>query len=154
MKIIENEIQEKLTRLAYQISRPFCYPCYREVTSTHCPSCGSDDFARILENEGIEFGVDWIVEYILETELTSVDTESAFEDSIRGSFEETTKVAWLELDTVSILRECDPVSWEIAKSEWLDQNIEDDAMMTFDGGSSYYWTFEIEQYLEKSLAVS
>ena len=45
---------------------------------------------------------------------------------------------------VSAIRELDPTAWEIAKSEHLDSLIEDEIIMSFDVGSTYYYVSDVE----------
>ncbi len=42
------------------------------------------------------------------------------------------------------MKDQDPISWEIAKNEWLDQEIEDESLVSFDNGSSYYYRNDVE----------
>lgn len=56
---------EKLTKLAYELSTPFCYSDYIKCPTGACSACGSDDLMRITENDGPEYGVEWIIESIL-----------------------------------------------------------------------------------------
>jgi hypothetical protein len=51
------------------------------------------------------------------------------------------------------LKELDPVSWNIAHSEWIDTEVDDDSLITFDNGSTYYWVTDIEQFIEDSVAI-
>ncbi len=97
---MKNEIQQKLEQLAFNRTTPFCYSCYIKAPKGVCPQCHSDDLMRHLEGVGVEYGVDWVIKNILETELTSVDIEEAFEDSIRSCYPETVQVGWMTLDTV------------------------------------------------------
>ncbi|MGE3611649.1 MAG: hypothetical protein AB7I27_18815 [Bacteriovoracaceae bacterium] len=80
-----------------------------------CHHCHSDDLIRHLEGVGVEWGTDWVIKHILQEELTPIDTDEAFEDSIRGCHPEETVVGWLKLDTVEILKSQDPISWRIAQ---------------------------------------
>lgn len=38
-----------------------------------CPKCGSDDLMREVEGVGVEWGYDWIIDHIVETEGEKVD---------------------------------------------------------------------------------
>ena len=145
---MNTEIQQKLTRLAYKRSKPFCYNDYIECPDGRCSKCGSDDLMRLVPGVGCEYGTDWVVEHILETELEPVDMNAAFEDMIRECYPETTKVGWLELDTVSVLKEMDPVAWRSAQSEWESQEAEARTIISLDNGGIYYRHDEIEDLLE------
>lgn len=73
---------------------------------------------RLVPGVGCEWGVDWVITHIVESELKSVNTEEAFEESVRSCYPEDVQVGWMKLDTVSVMKEMDPVSWNIARSEW------------------------------------
>ena len=143
---MNTEIQEQLSQLALKRSTPFCYGCYQEALTGRCKSCGSDDLMK-LTSEGCEYGTEWIVDHILKTELEPVDMDAAFEDMIRECYPETSKIGWLELDTVSILKEMDPVSWQCAQSDFESQELDEDTYYTPDNGSTYYRINEIEALL-------
>ena len=72
-----------------------------------------------------------------------------FERSVTDCYSETVKIGWIEYDTVSALKELDPVSWDIAHGEWLDSQVSDETLITFDNGSCHYWVSEIEQLIEE-----
>lgn len=88
-----------------------------------------------------------MIEHILETELTPVDLESAFEDSVRSCYPETTKVGWLDVDTVTALKELDPISWKLAISEYADAEASDERIMSVDNGTTYYFSDDVEDLL-------
>lgn len=102
---------------------------------------------RSVRGVACEYGCDWIVEHIFETELTPANTEEAFEQMIRECYPETTKVAWLECDTVQILKDQDPVSWRCALSDYESQEEADGTLISLDG-STYYWRHDVEKLLE------
>lgn len=145
---MKTEIQEKLEQLAFDRTTPFCYGCFVKAYKGVCPHCHSDDLMRLLEGVGCEWGIDWVIKHILQEELTAVDTEEVFEDSIRGNYPEETVVGWLKLDTVEILKTQDPISWRIARDEYLDSLEQDEELISFDGGSNYYWKHDLESLLE------
>ena len=142
------EIQERLEQLAFNRTTPFCYGCYVKAPKGVCPHCHSDDLMRHLEGVGVEWGTDWVIKHILQEELTAIDPDEAFEDSIRGCYPEETVVGWLKLDTVEILKSQDPISWRIAKDEYIDSLEQDEEIFSFDGGSNYYWKHDLESLVE------
>lgn len=148
---MNEEIYQKLTALAYKRSKPFCYQCYHVVSteSGHCPTCGSDDNMRIVDGIGCEFGTEWILNHILETELEPVNLGEAFEQYVSECYPETTKVGWCEFDTVTLLKEQDPISWSCAQSEWESQEAEAGTIVSFDNGSTYYQSTDVENLLEE-----
>lgn len=141
---MNTEIQEKLEQLALKKSIPFCYQCYRQAPSGRCTTCGSDDLMRELPGVGCEYGTDWIIREIVTAELTPVDTDEAFEESIRQCYPETVQVLWIALDAVSVAKEMDRASWDLARSEWESQEADEGNLITFDNGSTYYWSHDVE----------
>ncbi len=79
-----------------------------------------------------------------------MNTSEAFEESVSQCYPETTTIGWLELDTVSVLKEMDPVSWRCALGEWESQEADEESIISFDNGSTYYWRHEIEELLERA----
>ena len=144
-------IYDQLTALAFQVSKPFCYLCYREVKTSHCPKCGTDDFMRLLEGVGIEYGTEWVIEEILKEHLEPVNQEEDFEGMIEGCYPTETKVGWLELNTVNILKTMDKIAWDIAKGDYISSLEEDEEIMSFDNGLTYFWTSDIESLIEEKL---
>jgi hypothetical protein len=45
------------------------------------------------------------------------------------------------------LKELDPVAWRCAQSEWESQEESEEIMLSFDEGSTYYRTSEIEDLI-------
>lgn len=144
-------IYNQLTTLAFQVSKPFCYLCYREVKISHCPKCGTDEFMRLMEGIGVEYGTEWVIEEILKEHLKPVNREETFEFMIEDCYPTETKVGWLDLNTVDVLKTMDEVSWDIAKDEYISSLEEDEEIVSFDNGSSYYWTSDIEELLKEKL---
>jgi len=145
---MNTEIQEKLEKMALKRSIPFCYGCYHEAPTGRCKTCGSDDLMLSMPGIGCEYGSDWVIKAILEAELTPFDLDKAFEDHIRECYPETTQVGWMNLDTVSTMKEIDPVSWNIAQSEWESFEADEETIISFDNGLTYYYTSDIETLLE------
>lgn len=83
---LKNELVEKLEKLAWQKSKPFCYGCYIEVLSSHCPSCFSDDLARLVEGIGVDWNINWVMSHLIEENLSPVDLEQMFEASVSGCY--------------------------------------------------------------------
>lgn len=142
---MNSEIQSQLNELALTRSTPFCYSCYHECPSGRCDSCGSDDLMRALSGVGCEYGTEWIVRSILETDLTAIDLDAEFEEHIRQCYPEETQVGWMTFNTVTLMKEQDPVSWRCARCEWESQEADEEHIISFDGGSTYYWLDDIER---------
>lgn len=143
---MNSERQQKLRNLALKRTIPFCYSCYRQSPSGVCNSCHSDDLMRLLPGHGCEYGLDWAIAAILREELTPVDTKEAFEDSMRSCYFEEVYVGWMSFDAVSVMKEMDPISWELAMSEWLHQELESDSLYTLEG--KYYFSSDIQMLLD------
>ena len=43
----------------------------------------------------------------------------------------------------------DKISWDIAKDEYISSLEEDEEVISFDNGSTYYWAYDIENLIEK-----
>ena len=142
---MKNEIKNKLIKLAEDRSIPFCYSCYQDAPTEKCSSCGSDDLMRHLPNVGCEYGAEWIVQHILNTEYETVDLEEAFEESIHGIYPETTQVGWMTFYTIELMKSNDPISWQMAMSEWASQEEEEENLITFDNGSNYYYCHRFDK---------
>lgn len=142
---MNSELQQQLRNLALKRTIPFCYFCYQQAPSGVCKSCHSDDLMRLLPGHGCEYGLDWAITAILREELTRVDTEEAFEESVRSCYPEEVQVAWMSFDAVSVIKEMDPISWDLAMSEWLDQEMQDGTFVLI--SDAYYLLSEIEALL-------
>jgi len=145
---MNNEIFEQLKELAFNRSIPFCYSCYKEAPTGCCKVCGSDDLMRLVPGVGCEYGTDWVIKHILESELTAVDLEEEFEESIRQCYPEETQVGWMTFDTVKLMKENDPVGWRCAFSDYESEELSEGNVMTFDNGSNYFRTQSVEELLE------
>jgi hypothetical protein len=146
------EIQTRLEALAWKRSIPFCYGCYHSAPSGRCESCMSDDLMRLVQGVGCEYGIEWVVEHLVKENVTPVDLEEAFADSVSGCYPETVTIGWIECDTVTAIKELDPVSWDLAKSEWADSEEKDGQLATFDNGCTYFWVSDIETFLDEAEA--
>lgn len=133
---MNSELKQQLRNLALKRTIPFCYACYQQAPSGVCKSCHSDDLMRLLPRHGCEYGLDWAIAAILREELTPVDTEEAFEESVRSCYPEEVQVGWMSFDAVTVMKEMDPISWDLAMSEWLDQEVEEENIISI--GGNYY----------------
>ena len=57
---------------------------------------------------------------------------------------------WLELDTLTVFREQDPISWHCAQSNWESQEADGENFLSFDNGSAYYHASAIESLVEQA----
>ena len=47
------------------------------------------------------------------------------------------------------MKTMDPVWWNMAISEWADNEVADEQLVTFDNGSTYYRTSDLEDFIEQ-----
>ncbi|MDE0517945.1 MAG: hypothetical protein OXH36_00095 [Bdellovibrionales bacterium] len=104
-----------------------------------------------MEGVGVEYGTEWVIEHILKEHLEPVNQTENFKDMIEGCYPTETQVGWLELSTVDILKKMDEIAWDIAKDEYISSLEEDKEVMSFDNGSTYFWTHDIENLIEEKL---
>ena len=148
---MKNEIQIKLEELAFKKTIPFCYGCYKDAPSGQCSLCGSDDLMRHLPGVGVEYGTEWVIKHLIEESLTPVDLDESFEECMRECYPETTTVGFLkDYDTVSAMKELDPIAWRCAQSEWESNEADEGTLMSFDNGSTYFRTSDVEGLIEES----
>lgn len=146
----KTEILEKLTQIAYKRSTPFCYNDYIKCPTGRCPKCGSDDLMRITEDDGPEYGTEWIVERIILDELIPVNVEEAFEELHEDVYGAEVQVAWCKFSPLEVVKHLDPISYRIAIEEWLSNWEEDGAYVSFDNGGSYYRVEDVELFLREN----
>ena len=144
-------IYNQLTALAFQESIPFCYGCYIKAPTGRCDNCGSDDLMRLMEGVGCEYDIEWVIEEILKENLEPVNRSKIFEEMIEDCYPTKTKVGWLELSTVDILKIMDEIAWDIAKDEYISSLEGDEEIMSFDNGSTYFWTSDIDSLIKEKL---
>ena len=83
--------------------------------------------------------------------MNPVNQKEAFESMIEDCYPTETKVGWMDLNTVDILKTTDEVSWDIAKDEYISSLEEDKEVISFDNGSTYFQTSDIENLIEEKL---
>lgn len=76
---MSSNLQDKLEKLAMSRTIPFCYSCYCRAPTGRCEKCHSDDLCRELPGCGMDWGVDWAIQEILEGELEAIDTDEVGE---------------------------------------------------------------------------
>lgn len=145
---MNESIKKSLEALALNRTNPFCPSCERVVDGDRCPVCFSDDLMRFMPGVGVEWGLDWAISEIIVSELTPVDLDSEFEESIRESYPETTSVGFMTFDTVDVMKSMDPIAWSLARDEYVDQLSQDEEIMSFDHGATYYRMSDILHLIE------
>jgi hypothetical protein len=119
--------------------------------SQHNNLLNINDLMRLLPDSGCEYGVDWIVKELIEENLEFINSDEIFEQMIENCYEETTQIGFMKLSTVQVMKDQDPICWDIAKGEYIDGLAEDEQLITFDNGSNHYWIHDIENYIEENL---
>ncbi len=143
MNITDNDLQEILTALAFEVTDNFCYGCYKVVKSGHCPDCHSDDFMRHLEGVGVEYGTDWVIEHLIKEHCSPIDADAEYEELISETCE-TVKIGLCEWEAGYVMKELDPVAFRCGVSDML---ADDEQFVEIDG--EHYRVCEIENMVEE-----
>lgn len=144
------ELNNNLVKIAFNKTIPFCYNCYIEAPTGRCKECYSDDLMRLLPGYGCEYGTCWVIEALIKENLQPLDTEEVFTEMLESCYPETTKVGFLDLNTVSVMKDQDPIAFNIAEGEYIDSLLQDEQIVTFDDGGNYYWLSDLVKYIEES----
>lgn len=150
---MEKEIIEKLDKLVYQKTKPFCYDCYHVVPTKYCPKCHSDDFMRLHEGFGCEYGTSPFYSAVL-SEIGAEDCqykedEDSFMDSLDDIYGETVQVGFLNVSTAWAIKQLDPIAFELAMREETDHLLDVGQIVEIDG--SYYYTDRVLELIEENL---
>ncbi|NRA43466.1 MAG: hypothetical protein HRU09_00785 [Oligoflexales bacterium] len=139
------DLLERLDKIAYKKSQPFCYSCYVRVKGSHCRLCGSDDLMREDKN-----GLDWGIDHIIETILDDEPVEHAcITDSYDLMLDECYPEVQMGYNTWTpsdLLKNMSPGDYEYGKGEHLDHLIESEQVIEING--NYYWEAEISELVE------
>ena len=68
---------------------------------------------------------------------------------MRECYPEETKVGWMTFDTITLMKENDPVGWRCALVDYEAQEESEGNIISFDGGSTYYNTQSLEEFIEQ-----
>jgi len=143
MTITDEDLQEKLTALAFDVTDNFCYGCYKVVEGDHCPQCYSDDFMRHLGGVGVEYGTDWVVEHLIKEHCSPVDAEAEFEELLDEIYEPV-QMGSFEWSPSYVLKELDPVAFRCGVSDMLA-----DDEQFIEVGGEHYRVCDIENMIEE-----
>lgn len=142
------ELNSRLVRLAIKKSNAFCYSCYKRAKESNCPGCGSDDLMRELEGVGVEYGTDWIISHLIKENLSEIKQEEVFDEATRESYGEEVEVGPCTFDLVDVIKTMDPTFYRVSLVDYFSSLEDDEQIISFDGGNTYYWTNDIESLLE------
>ena len=137
-------IHGRLEDAAMKITDNFCYSCYKVVEDDHCPTCGSDDFMRHLEGVGVEYGTEWVIDHLIETRLEPVDGDELFEELLDECYPEV-QVGCCTWSPSQVMKELDPVCFNIGVTENLDSLTEDGQLYEHNG--DYYQMEDLDDML-------
>lgn len=63
---MKSEILKKLESLALERTILFCMSCYIKAPIGVCPCCHSDDLGRWMDGVGLDWSLNFAIEYILQ----------------------------------------------------------------------------------------
>ena len=106
---------------------------------------------RLLPEIGCEYGTDWIIEHLVSDNIDPINVNLEFEHSLEDLYPTNTQIGWINFNTISAIKELDPISYDLAKGEWLDSMIEDEYFITFDHGNTYYSKEDVESFADQEL---
>lgn len=134
------KIKEALKEKAHDLSRPFCYSDYMTVEENEdgefiCPKCDSDDLMREVEGVGVEWGYDWVIDHLVETEGEKVDIEELFRELLDEIYEPI-KFGELEYCPSQVLEAVDSTAFRMGCNENADSLVEDGQLVCLNG--NYY----------------
>jgi len=73
--------------------------------------------------------------------------KAAYFLSPNGSFLKRATLDAGGMAVINAIKELDPVSWDMAESEWVDHERSEGNLIEFDGSNSYYWLHDIENFV-------
>jgi hypothetical protein len=100
-----------------------------------CPKCGSDDLMREVDGVGVEYGIEWVMEHIVENEGERADIEELYRDLLDECYPPV-KFGQLEYSPSQVLESVDPVAFRVGVNEYADSEIEDGRLIELSG--KYY----------------
>lgn len=146
---IPKNLHEKLEKLAFKKSKPFCYNCYYVVQPNEkghavCSTCFSDDLMRLVEGVGCEYGLDWVIEHLIEEHLIPTDVDEYYDEWMAEIYSSTVKICGVEFDQSWAFKELDPIAYDLGKSEMISFNLGDEIWVEISG--EYYNAAEVETF--------
>jgi len=140
----------KVNKIATFQTTPFYYSCYQEAPTGICDSCFSDDLMRLKSGSGVEYGLSWVVDELIEEHLTPINLDELFKQMIDDCYGEEIQVGFLKLSTSIVMKDQDPISWNIAQSEYIDGLEQDEELISFDNRANYYWKYDVMNYIKEA----
>ena len=100
---------------------------------------------RHLEGVGVEYGTEWIIDHLIETKLQPVDGEEMFEELLDECYPEIS-IGCCTFSPSQVMKELDPVAFNIGTQENLDGLAEDGQLYEHSG--DYYRLEDIEDMID------
>ena len=151
-KTTDENLMSRLRDLAFNKTTPFCDGCNRQVKPEEkgfCKECSSDDLMRCLEGDTPTWDIGHIVQTLISSSnLTPVNGDFLHESTIDDCYGEFVTVGYMTFSTAQLMKENDPIMWDIGVQEGLD-NLEEDGEISSLEGGEYYHTWEVESFLDK-----
>lgn len=77
-------------------------------------------------------------------ELTPIDLEETCLSSLEYRYGGSCLEGWVDLDSVYMQIEMDPIGWKGTQSKWVSEQCEGEFIISFDNGNTYYWSHDVE----------
>ena len=142
------DLYNDLVKYALQISKPFCYNCYKIAESGTCEHCHSDDLMRHVEDYGMEYGTKWIIEDVILNKFTEIDFDEKFEEYLYERYSDRVSICGVEYDPVSFLKNNDRDTYNYLQSEYVHYQTEDEEEYFCIKEDEYFETREIREFLK------
>ena len=155
MKNIFSIHQEEIKEIAIQKSQPYCYQCSIIVNQKYCPSCNTDDLMRVVPGVGNEYGIEWVIEHLINTNLEPVDIDKEFHELLEELYQSPPKLcgAYVGQSQADILKDYDPAQYRQMLLDEIDGREKDGVIFTIDNGDTYFSTTDLIAFIDENLEV-
>ena len=90
-----------------------------------------------------------VIEHILKKYVEAVDVDLTFEEILTDYYQGEVQVGWMRFDAVTVMKQIDPVWWNLGRDEQLATEFEEGQIISFDNGATHYRTSDIETFIEE-----
>jgi len=112
----------------------------------HNSQLNINDLMRHVDGISVEYGIEWVVDHLVKENLTPIDLDATFEEHVGDCYEGTVTIGWIEVAVATAIKDLDPVSWRTAQADWVDAELKDGNLISFDDGATCYRPFDIEEF--------
>ena len=145
----DTELMKKLKKVAIMKTVPFCYSCYIDCPNGICRICHSDDLMRKLEDIGVEYGIMWVINHLIEKNVEIFNIENAFQNHITSQYGQKVQIAFLNTDLIEAIKSVDEVAWEMEKKSFLgDLKLVGEV---YEIKNNYYLAESVEKFVNAQL---